>query len=227
MVLDGKSSQEYPANAWVPQGSILGPTLFLLYINDLLDNVNCNIAIYADDTTLYSTCYQASDLWQQLELASELESDLWDTVDWGTKWLNDFNAGKSQLVLFDQSNNNGSIDVKMDGSVLEEKWSFKMLGWTFSSKLHWGSYIISIAKTASKKIGALIWSMKFLYPELSLYLYKSTIHPCMEYCCHVWAGAPSATWNCLTNYKNKYAGPLVLQLLLLLNPWLINHMLPV
>ena len=66
-----------------------------------------------------------------------------------------------------------------------------MLGLTFSSKLDWGSYIISIAKTASKKIGALIRSMKFLSPEVALYLYKSTIRPCMEYCCHVWAGAPS------------------------------------
>ena len=101
---------------------------------------------------LLTKCDQASDLWQQLELASELESDLQDTVDWGKKWLVDFNAGKTQLVLFDRSNNNGSIDVKMDGSVLEEKSSFKMLGLTFSSKLDWGSYIIPIAKTASKKI---------------------------------------------------------------------------
>ena len=65
-----------------------------------------------------------------------------------------------------------------------------MLGLMFSSKLDWGSYIISIAKTASKKIGALILSMKFLSPEVALYLYKSTIRPCMEYCFHVWAGTP-------------------------------------
>ena len=166
VVLDGKSSQEYPVN--VPQGSILGPTLFLPYINDLPNNVICDIAIYADDTTLYSKCDWPSDLWQQLELASELESDLRDTVDWDKKWLVDFNAGKTQLVSFDWSNNNGSIDVKMGGSILQEKSSFKMLGLTFSSKLDWGSYIISIAKTASKKIGALIHSMKFLSPEVVL-----------------------------------------------------------
>ena len=81
MALDGKSSQEYTVNARVPQGSILGPAIFLLYINDLPDDVICNIAIYADDTTLNSKSDQASDMWQQLELASELESDLRDTVD--------------------------------------------------------------------------------------------------------------------------------------------------
>ena len=123
VVLDGKSSQEYPVNAGVPQGSIVGPTLSLLYINDLPD-VICDIAIYADDTSLCSKCDQASDLWEQLELASELESDLRDTVDWGKKSLVDFNAGKTQLVSFDWSNNNGSIDVKMGWSILEEKSSF-------------------------------------------------------------------------------------------------------
>ena len=109
----------------------------------------------------------------------------------GKKWLVDFNAGKTQLVSFHRSNNDGSIDMKIDGSVFEVKSSFKMLGLTFSSKLDWGSYIIFIAKTASKKIGALNRSMKFLSLAVALYLYKSTIRPCMEYCCHVWAGAPS------------------------------------
>ena len=77
-----------------------------------------------DDTFLYSKCDQASDLWQQLELASELEFDLRETVDWDKKWLVDLNTGKTLLVSFDWSNNTGSIDVKMDGPVLEEKSIF-------------------------------------------------------------------------------------------------------
>ena len=90
---------------------------------------------------------QLSDPWQQLELISEHESDLRDTADWCKKWVVDFNAGKTQLVLFDRSNNSGSIDVKMDRSVLEEKSSSKMLGLNFTSKLDWDHYIISIVKT--------------------------------------------------------------------------------
>ena len=77
VVMKGKSSREYPVNAGVLQGSILGLTLFLLYSNDLPDDVICNIAIYADDTT-------------------ELESDLRDTIpQWCRKWPVDFNVGKT------------------------------------------------------------------------------------------------------------------------------------
>ena len=124
-------------------------------------------------------------------------------MDWRRKWHVDLNAGKTQLVSFDWSKNTGAIDVKIDGSFLEEKVSFKMLGLTFSSKLDWDSYIVSIAKTASKKIGALIRSMKFLSPEVALYLSKSTIQPCMEYCCHIWAGAPSCYLELLDKLQKR------------------------
>ena len=163
VVLDGKFSQEYPVGylqeyVGVPQGFILGTTLFLIYINDLPDYVIC-----AHDTTLYSKCDQASELWQQLELSSEFESDLHDTVDQGRKWFVDFNGGKTQLVLFDQSNSTVAIDEKVGGSV-EERSSFKILRLTFSSKLDWSFYITSIAS-----------SMNFLSPEVGLYFCKSTI----------------------------------------------------
>ena len=109
-------------------------------------------------------------------------------MDCDREWLVGFIAGKIQLVLFDQSNNAGNIDVR---TVLKEKSSFKMLGLPFSSKWDWGFYIVSISKTASKKNRALICCMKFLSLEVALYLNKSTIRLCIKYCSHVLTGAPS------------------------------------
>ena len=111
------SSQEYPVNTGVPKVSILSPKVFLLYINHLSDVV-CNVVIYADDTTLCSNFDEASYLWQQLELASELEYERQDTVDWDKKWLIYFNAGKTQLVSFDPLNSSDAIDVKMNKSFI-------------------------------------------------------------------------------------------------------------
>ena len=88
--------------------------IFLPFINEVRDNVICKAVIYAD-------IYLYSAMWQQLELVSELESDLRDTVDWGKTWIVDFNAGKIQLVSFDRPNNTSVIDVKIDRYVLEER----------------------------------------------------------------------------------------------------------
>ena len=88
--------------------------IFLPFINEVRDNVICKTVIYAD-------IYLYSAMWQQLELVSELESDLRDTVDWGKTWIVDFNAGKIQLVSFDRPNNTSVIDVKIDRYVLEER----------------------------------------------------------------------------------------------------------
>ena len=139
---------------------------------------------------------------------------LWTGAGSG-KWLVDFNAGKTQLVSFDCSNITGAIGLKMDGVVLEEKSSFKMLEMTFSSKLDCESYIIFITKTASKKNCALIHSVKFLSLEFALYLYKFVIMSGLVLLV--------ATWDCWIS-KNGYTGLLVLHLLPLLNPWLIVEM---
>ena len=126
---------------------------------------------------------------QQIELAFELKSDLLDTIDWGKKQLVDFDEEKHNIDSFHQSNNSGAIDVKMDWSVLKKKSSFNILGVSFSSKLNIGSYIVSIVKTAFKKSGALVFSLKFLSFDVTvclckafLYLYKVDFHRKLSLC---------------------------------------------
>ena len=118
-----------------------------------------------------------------------------DTAACSRNCLVDFNAEKAQFFSFDESYNSGAIDVKMSGSVFKKKPSFKILGLSLSSKLDWGSYNVSIAKTASAKIGALIQSRPWVK------LLFISIQPCMEYWCHVCAGAPSRFLDMLDKLK--------------------------
>ena len=140
-------------------------------------------------------------------------------MDWIRKWLVDCNAGKAQLVLVDRSNNTGSIDVKMDGSFLKEKSYFKMLGLTFSSKLDWGS---------SRKLEP--WFRFVLGSLFFLRLFCISINLLYRHVRNTvvmsWLVLLVTTWNCQIIYKNRYAGLLVIQLLPLLNPWLIFEMEP-
>ena len=189
VVLDGQSSPLYNINAGVPQGSVLGPTLFLVFINDLPDEVLSRIGIYADDTTLYSSLGKA-EVFERVESAAELEFDLQSIVEWGNRWLVSFNATKTKLLSFNRHRDPLLVPVKMSGTELPEETSFRLLGLTFTQSMDWKPYIQSIAKAASRKVGSLYGAQRFLTPESILYLYKSTIRPCMEYCCHIWGGAP-------------------------------------
>ena len=95
------------------------------------------MAIYTHDATLYPKRDQESDLWQQIELALELACNLRDMVNWDRKWLVNFNTQKNQVVSFDLLYNYDAIDMKMNGSVIENKSSYKLLVLSFSSKLDW------------------------------------------------------------------------------------------
>ena len=189
VVLDGQSSPLFCINAGVPQGSVLGPTLFLVFINDLPDGMLSRIGIYADDITLYSSLGK-SGIFEKVESAGELERDLSDIVEWGNRWLVTFNATKTKLLSFNRHRDPLLVPVKMSSIELHEETSFRLLGLTFTPTMDWKPYIQSIAKAASSKVGSLFIAQRFLSPESILYLYKSTIRPCMEYCSHIWGGAP-------------------------------------
>ena len=126
---------------------------------------------------------------------------IYETLDWGRKWLVDFNTGKTQLVSFYRSSNTSAFDLKVDWSVLEEKSFFKMLRLAFSSKLDCGFHIIFIAKTASKKLGALI-VLQFLSPEVTKHLYKCTIAHAWN-AVVIWAGAPRCYLELLDKLQKR------------------------
>ena len=116
VVLDGQSSPLFCINAGVPQGSVLGPTLFLVFINDLPDGMLSRIGIYADDTTLYSSLGK-SGIFEKVESAGELERDLSDIVEWGNRWLVTFNATKTKLLSFNRHRDPLLVPVKMSSRV--------------------------------------------------------------------------------------------------------------
>ena len=182
---------------------------FLLMFSVILQSI-----LWYYSTHLKTTLYN---LWQQTELALEVESDSRDFVDLGRKWLVDFNTGKTLLVLFERSNKTGAFDVEIDRSFHEGKSSFKMLGLSFSSKLDWGSlHYLNCSHCLRQN-----WSLDLFYEvsDFALYLFKSTMQPCIEYYCHFRAGATSCYFEFLDEYKNGYVELLVLHLLPLLNPW--------
>ena len=178
------SSQEYPVTAGVPWGSIRTTTVFLLYINDLSDDVICNIATYADDTTFDSKCDQTSDLWGK----TEIESYLWDTADWEgggllTSMLEKLNwfhlTGLITLVL---------LMWKWVGMSLKKD---HLLRWDCLSLLNWivGFTLSPLLKLPPTQLKAWLVLLDFFRPKflfVSINLLYSLAILLLEYCCHLW-----------------------------------------
>jgi len=204
VVLDGCSSKTYKINAGVPQGSILGPLLFLIFINDLPDEILSKLVIYADDTTLYSSLERSKEIeWDRLELAADLEYDLRTITEWGDQWLVSFNSAKTKLLSINKFKHPNLPPISMGGKALPENSEVRLLGLILSDSFTWKNYIESVAKSASMKVGSLHRVRHFLSPESILYIYKSTIRPAMEYCCHLWAGAPTTSLDSLDRIQRR------------------------
>uniref|UniRef100_T2M7Y8 Man(5)GlcNAc(2)-PP-dolichol translocation protein RFT1 n=1 Tax=Hydra vulgaris TaxID=6087 RepID=T2M7Y8_HYDVU len=123
VILEGQHTSLFPVTSGVPQGSILGPVLLLIYINDLPDNLSSKVALFADDSTLYSCLDKKSSLFDRLEQAADLESDLTSVIDWGSQWLVNFNSNKTQLFTAKNYCNMVNIPILMNGNPLTESSS--------------------------------------------------------------------------------------------------------
>ena len=195
-VVDGHCSSPKSINSGVPQGSVLSPTLFLLFIDDLLSKTNCPIHSYADDSTLhYSTSFNRRPTLQELndsrlEAAERLASDLTIISDWGKKNLVSFNASKTQFLhLSTRHNLPNNYPLFFDNTQLSPSSTLNILGLSLTQNLNWKLHISSLTKSASSRLGVLYRLRQFFSPAQLLSIYRGLVRPRMEYASHVWGGS--------------------------------------
>ena len=188
-VVRGATSAPFPVSAGVPQGSILGPTLFLVYANDAADVLPEGVtpATYADDTTLYCIIRSSATAESQC-LAFQTGVD--NLATWGAKWRVQFEPAKSQALTITRHRIPWPIaPVQFSGLAVEEVGVLKLLGVTFDKHLFYGPHLQRIALRAAQRIGFLRKSFKVLDTHGRFAAYKGFVRPMLEYCPLVWAGA--------------------------------------
>ena len=199
VVVDGATSAPFPVSSGVPQGSVLSPTLFLLFINDLLHSTSSSMHSFADDSTLHissnfnSQPSSATRSNSRTELSTTINSDLRRVSDWGDRNLVKFNASKTQFLPISLSANSSLPSIIFEDNSIEPLSSINILGVQISSNLSWRNHIIQITKSASKKLGVLFRCKKFFSSVQLFKLYIGLIRPCLEYCSHVWGSSPSVS----------------------------------
>ena len=182
VVLNGFKSEWTTVTSGVPQGSVLGPLLFLLYINDLPDNVKyCQVKIFADDTKIYfpSNCQ-----------AQHIQNDIESLKNWSKTWQLPFNSDKCSVLHLGSSNQGNEYyvldDLTQTDTMIKSVESIRDLGIIADNKFKFDKHIAEIAKKASGVLASIKRTMKFVNKETFNALYKSLVRPILEYCAPVW-----------------------------------------
>lgn len=196
VVVDGVASNEFQINAGVPQGSCLSPTLFLIFINDLLSITRNPVHCFADDSTLHHS-YSFSNKPSRLtvdnyrrQMNSTLNEDLSRILEWGKINLVAFNASKTQSCLFSHKRLRDSFELRMSGAEITQTPVLRALGTDIDSKLLWYNQIIDASKNAARRLGFLRRCKRYFNSADLAVIYKAYIRPLLEYDSHIWAGAP-------------------------------------
>ena len=209
VVVDGFSSDPKLINAGVPQGSVLSPTLFLLYINDLLEQTINKITSYADDTNLHASHSSSkprthNDLnADRSDVVNSINADLETIFEWGEQNLVKFNNTKTQLCTISIRRSKNPHSININGNTLKECEKVRLLGVEVCSGLKWNEHIQQLASSAAKKLGFLNRCRKYFTSRQVLQIYKSFIRPCMEYCSQVWGGAARTTLKMLDSVQKR------------------------
>ena len=173
VVVNGTKSSWNDVISGVPQGSVIGPSLFIIYINDIPNAVKCLIQLFADDTKIFNPVSNS-------EEHQSLQKDLDELKLWSNKWQLNFNASKCKVMHF--GHNNPNFNYRMDGSMLENVNEEKDLGVTVDTGLTFDSHINQKVNKANKILGLIRRSFSYLDREMLITLYKSLVRPHLEYC---------------------------------------------
>ena len=192
----GVSSSWQKINAGVPQGSILGPTLFIIFINDIVNRINSNTRLFADDTILYKV------LNQPISAGMELNTDLTNITKWASEWLVNFQPLKTKSLIISRKRNKTDHPIlTMNQTQIDEVKQHKHLGIVLSDDLTWTNYIESISSKAWKRIG-LLRRYKYLLDRASLQkMYTSFIRPLLEYGDIIWDNSSAVNKRALENIQ--------------------------
>ena len=200
VVLPGAASDWTQIYAGVPQGSVLGPLLFLIYIHDIVENINACIRLFADDTSLYLIVENP------IEAAEKLNSDLAKVHAWASKWLVTFNPSKTESLIFSRKLNKPyHPPVYMSEQPITEVSSHKHLGLVFQQDCTWHEHIDNIKCKAWFRIN-IMRKLKFTLDRKSLQtIYFSFIRPLLEYANIVWDNCTQYEVNELEKIQHEAA----------------------
>ena len=172
------SSSWTKVTSGVPQGSVIGPFLFLLYINDLPGKIKSNCQIFADDTKVYHPILSLVD-------AQELQDDLSNLIEWSKIWLLGFNQQKCKVLHVGKKN--PGYDYTMNDNVLETVTEEKDLGILITNNLSFSKHTAVTAARSNGILGMIKRAFSYIDKESFLLLYKGFIRPHLEYCVQAWA----------------------------------------
>ena len=187
VLIRGTASTSQKVTSGVPQGSVLGPVLFLIFINDLPLKVLSPLSLFADDSKIFTRIVDSENEDKVYENTGRdvLQQDLANVLEWAKKWKMEFNVDKCKIMHI--GNKNPKYNYNMDGKDLQETLKEKDLGVLIDYKLDFGDHIKEIVSRANRMIGLIRASFTCLNKKMFLNLYKSLIRPLLEYCVQVWS----------------------------------------
>ena len=179
VVCNGETSEWAPVLSGVPQGSVIGPLLFLVYINDLPDRVRSTVRLFADDTIMYLTVQGDSD-------AATLQQDLDSLAEWEDKWKMSFHPEKCSVLRITRNKTPKIYNYTLHGHILKDETDSKYLGVTINNKLSWNNHIDNICRKGNASIGFLRRNLQISQPHIKAAAYTTLVRPQLEYAATVW-----------------------------------------